>query len=149
MFNFYYQPIMESILFKFFFFEVRTNLVKFSYLKNPMLKKIMDLLWYQFIRDLIEGSNGLLDYKNKSCKNFCQNYSAQIAFRDDYLVTYNLECFQIGNNLKKYIRDRVIYFTSQRDTSVPLRHYPFLNAVFLLISQRFFCTPPSPETNKY
>ena len=26
----------------------------------------MDLLWYQIIRDLVGGSNGLLGYKNKT-----------------------------------------------------------------------------------
>ena len=30
----------------------------------------MDLL-YQFIRDLVDGSQGLLDYKNKSGAKFC------------------------------------------------------------------------------
>ena len=29
----------------------------------------MDLLWYQFIRDLVSESNGLLDYKKKSGAN--------------------------------------------------------------------------------
>ena len=30
----------------------------------------MDLLWYQFIRDLVGGGNGLLGYKNKSGTKF-------------------------------------------------------------------------------
>ena len=32
---------------------------------------MMDLLWYQFIRDLVGGSNGLLGYKNESGAKFC------------------------------------------------------------------------------
>ena len=32
---------------------------------------MMDLLWYQFIRDLVGGSNGLQGYKYKSGVKFC------------------------------------------------------------------------------
>ena len=35
------------------------------------LKKVMDLLWSRFIRDLVGGSNRLLGYKNKSGAKFC------------------------------------------------------------------------------
>ena len=31
---------------------------------------MMDFLWYQFIRDLVGGSNGLLAYKNDSVAKF-------------------------------------------------------------------------------
>ena len=31
---------------------------------------MMDFLWYQFIRDLVRGSNGLLGYKYKSGAKF-------------------------------------------------------------------------------
>ena len=34
------------------------------------LKKMMDLLWSQFIRDLVGGSNGLLGYKNQNGAKF-------------------------------------------------------------------------------
>ena len=31
---------------------------------------MMDLLWYQFIRDLVGGKNGMLGYKNKNGEKF-------------------------------------------------------------------------------
>ena len=44
---------------------------------------MMDLLLYQFIGDLVVGSNGLLGYKNQSGARFCQNYGGRSAFRDE------------------------------------------------------------------
>ena len=57
---------------------------------------MMDLLWYQFIRDLVGGSTGLLGYDNKSGSKFCQNYGAQSALRDDYVYVAGRAsgCFQ-------------------------------------------------------
>ena len=38
---------------------------------------MIDLLWYHFIHDLVDGINPLLGYKNKT-------YGARSALRDDY-----------------------------------------------------------------
>ena len=43
----------------------------------------MDLLGYQFIRNLVGGSNGFLGYMNKGVGKFCLNYGALSSLRDD------------------------------------------------------------------
>ena len=45
--------------------------VYYLYKESSYLKKMMDLLWSRFIRDLVGGSNRLLGYKNKSGAKFC------------------------------------------------------------------------------
>ena len=60
------------------------------------LKKMMDLLWYKLIRDLVGGSNELLGYRNKSGAKF-----AKITVREARLeMASSIKCILHKINMK-------------------------------------------------